>query len=101
MNIRIQYKLFLAILATAGGVVVCMFLVMRWSFDRGFFNYVNKLDLERLNTLATKLEESYSREGSWRFLQDDPRRWDQLLRDSLPDRFRVFLPPAMPEGRSP
>jgi two-component system sensor histidine kinase BaeS len=101
MNIRIQYKLFLAILATAGGVVVCMFLVMRWSFDRGFFNYVNKLDLERLNTLATKLEESYSREGSWRFLQDDPRRWDQLLRDSLPDRFRGFLPPAMPEGRSP
>lgn len=101
MNIRIQYKLFLAILATAGGVVLCMFLVMRWSFDRGFFNFVNKLDLERLNALATKLEESYSREGSWRFLQDDPQRWNQLLRDSLPDRFRGSLPPAMPEGRSP
>jgi two-component system sensor histidine kinase BaeS len=101
MNIRIQYKLFLAILATAGGVVVCMFLVMRWSFDRGFFNYVNKLDLERLNALAKKLEESYSREGSWQFLQDDPQRWNQLLRDSLPDRFKGSLPPAMPEGRSP
>jgi two-component system sensor histidine kinase BaeS len=101
MNIRIQYKLFLAILATAIGIVVCMFLVMRWSLERGFLNYVNELDLERLNALATKLEESYSREGSWRFLQDDPRRWSQLLRDSLPERFKGSLPPAMPEGRSP
>lgn len=101
MNIRIQYKLFLAILATAIGIVVCMYLVMRWSLDRGFLNYVNELDLERLDALATKLEESYSREGSWRFLQNDPRRWSQLLRDSLPERFKGSLPPAMPEGRSP
>ncbi len=96
MNIRIQYKLFLAMLATVGSVVVCMFFVMRWSFDRGFFNFVNKIALERLNTLATKLEESYSREGSWRFLQDDPGRWNQLLRDSFPDRFKGPHPPPPP-----
>jgi two-component system sensor histidine kinase BaeS len=95
MNIRIQYKLFLAMLATAGGVVICSFLLMTWSFDRTFFKFVTELELERLGALATKLEESYSREGSWRFLQNDPRHWTRLLRDSLPDRFSGSLPPPM------
>lgn len=72
MKIRIQYKMFLAMLAVACGVVVCMFLVMRWSFNRGFLDYVNKADRERLVSLAEVLEEAYAGVGSWRFLQDDP-----------------------------
>ncbi len=88
MKIRIQYKLFLAMLAVAGAVVLCMFLVMRWSFDRGFLRYVHALDLERLDALAGGLEEAYSAEGSWRFLKDDPRRLRRLLRGAMADRFR-------------
>lgn len=101
MKIRIQTKLFLAMLAVACGVVICMFLVMRWSFNRGFLDYVNKADRERLDVLAVVLEESYSREGSWRFLQDDPRRWRRLLRASLPDRFREPFPTGSPEEDTP
>jgi len=88
VKIRIQTKLFLAMLAVACGVVACMFLVMRWSFHRGFLDYVNKADLERVESLAGVLEEAYALERSWRFLQDDPRRWRRLLRASLPDQFR-------------
>ncbi|MDH3384351.1 MAG: HAMP domain-containing protein, partial [Deltaproteobacteria bacterium] len=101
MKIRIQYKLFFAMLAVACGVVVCMFLVMRWSFHRGFLDYVNKADLERLESLAGVLEEAYAGERSWKFLQDDPRRWRRLLRASLPDRFREPLPPGSPNDDAP
>ena len=101
MKIRIQHKLFLAMLAVACGVVVCMFLVMRWNFNRGFLDYVNKADLERLESLAGMLEEVYAGEGSWKSLQDDPRRWRRLLRASLPDRFREPLSPGSPEGDAP
>lgn len=94
VKIRIQYKLFLAMLAAAGGVVVCMFLVMRWSFDRGFLNYVKTMELTRLDALASELEEGYAGEGSWRFLQEDPRRWREMLTDSLPDRLRESPPPG-------
>jgi two-component system sensor histidine kinase BaeS len=88
MKIRIQYKLFLTMLAVAAFVVLCMFLVMRWSFDRGFLRYVHTLDLERLETAAGKIEEAYAAEGSWRFLKDDPRRLRMLLRGSPADRPR-------------
>jgi two-component system, OmpR family, sensor histidine kinase BaeS len=101
VRIRIQYKLFLAMLTVACGVVVCMFLVMRWNFNRGFLDYVNKTDLERLESLAGVLEEAYAGEGSWKFLQDDPRRWRRLLRASVPDRIREPLPPGSPEGEAP
>ena len=101
MKIRIQHKMFLAMLAVACGVVVCMFLVMRWSFSRGFLDYANKADLERLESLAGVLEEAYAGEGSWKFLQDDPRRWRRLLRASLPDRIQEPLPPGPPEWDAP
>ncbi len=97
MKIRIQYKLFLAMLSVACGVVICMSLVIRWSFHRGFLDYVNRADLERLDSLAGALEEEYAREGSWKFLRDDPRRWRRFLRASRPDRFREPLPPGAPE----
>jgi two-component system sensor histidine kinase BaeS len=92
VKIRIQYKLFLAMLAVAGAVILCMFLVMRWSFDRGFLRYVHALDLERLDALAAGLEEAYSAEGSWRFLKDDPRRLRRLPRGSPAGRFRDASP---------
>jgi two-component system sensor histidine kinase BaeS len=79
MKIRIQHKLFLAMLAAAGAVVLCMYLVMRWSFDRNFLKYLHTVDLERLEAVAGKLEEAYAGEGSWRFLSEDPQRLRALL----------------------
>lgn len=93
MKIRIQHKLFLAMLAAAGAVVLSMYLVMRWSFDRNFLKYSHTLDLERLEAVAGKLEEAYAGEGSWRFLAEDPQRLRALFRDSA-----GFMP-RRPGGR--
>ncbi|MBP2675190.1 MAG: sensor histidine kinase [Deltaproteobacteria bacterium] len=88
MKIRIQHKMFLAMLVAAAAVVLCMFLVMRWSFDRGFLRYVHALDIERLEAAAGKLEEAYAEKGSWQFLRDDPRQLRRLMRGSPADRPR-------------
>ena len=98
MNVRIQYKLFLAMLAAVAAVVLCMFLIMRWSFDRGFLRYVYTLDQDRLDAVAGRLEEAYAAEGSWRFLADDPAGWRQLLLLSLADRLREASPPGAEGG---
>jgi len=95
---RIQSKLFLSLLAATAAVVLCMFLVMRWSFDRGFLRYVHTLDQDRLDALAGRLEEAYAAQGSWRFLAEDPRRWHELLVASVADRLREPPPPESGEG---
>ncbi|MGE5247069.1 MAG: ATP-binding protein [Verrucomicrobiota bacterium] len=101
MKTGIQNKLFLAMLAAIAAVVLCMFLIMRWSFDRGFLQYIHTLDEDRLEAVAERLEESYAAEGSWRFLADDPRRWRQLLVMSLADRFREGRPVPQADEEAP
>ena len=91
MGIRLRQKIFLVMLAAMAAVVLCMYLVMRWSFDRGFLKYVHTLDQARLETVAGRFEEAYAAEGSWQFLKDNPRRLADLLR---------FWPPDSTDGLS-
>ncbi|MEE8321206.1 MAG: ATP-binding protein [Gammaproteobacteria bacterium] len=79
MRFSIKYKLFIALLIATSTVVICMFLFMQWSFDRGFLNYVNTVELEFQDNLVKTLEESYAEEGSWEFLHGNQRRWRELL----------------------
>jgi len=94
MSISITNRLFLAILAAALLSVACMFVIMQWSIDRGFLNYVNTMEQTRLARLAERLEESYARQGSWEFLKDDRRGWRRLVADSFAD-----VTPDFPERR--
>jgi two-component system sensor histidine kinase BaeS len=87
MKARIRHKLFLTLLSTAVAVTLCMFLVMRWSFDRGFLGFVSRLETARLGALAQRLETEYARNGgSWRFVQENPAAWDRLLAEYDPER---------------
>ena len=79
MKIMIKYRLFLAMLAATGAVVICMFLIMQWSIARGFLAYVNTMEKERFEKLAEVLEESYRAKGGWDFLRDDPSAWIRLV----------------------
>ena len=78
MKIMIKYRLFFAMLAATGVVVICMFLIMQWSIGRGFLSYVNTMDMERFDNLAEVLEDSYRENGSWQFLRDEPTAWSKL-----------------------
>lgn len=112
-NIGIRYRLFFAFLATACCVVVSMFIVVRLSFERGVFRYVNRIEKARLETLARTLEQGYSAKKEWIFLQRPLTSWLELVESSLPERpphrghrFRggefdegpnpLFAPPPLP-----
>jgi len=78
MKVMIKYRLFFAMLAATGAVVICMFLIMQWSIGRGFLSYVNTIESERLDKLAMVLERSYQYGGNWQFLREDPAAWFKL-----------------------
>ncbi len=75
MKIGITHRLFFSILAATCLAILCMFLVMRWSIDRGFLQYLNTLDQGRLEQLAARLEATYAEHENWDFMRDNPRPW--------------------------
>ncbi len=74
-------------LMASSGVAICMFLVMQWSFDRGFLNYVNTQDREQSAALSASLASEYTSDGGWEQLAKKPRKWHQLISGSSPDLF--------------
>lgn len=84
LKVGIKYRLFLSMLAGTAAVVLCMWLIVQWSIDRGFLRYVNTLEQERLEILATELEQAYAERGSWDFLRDEPVTWLRLMLRTLP-----------------
>lgn len=80
MKISITHKLFLSILAATALALLSMFVIMQWSINRGFLQYLTTLEQDRLEQLAERLEQLYAEQGSWAFLREDPRRWTMRLR---------------------
>ncbi|MEJ2200322.1 MAG: ATP-binding protein [Desulfuromonadaceae bacterium] len=85
MFVSIKHKLFLTLLAATGLVCLGMILIMQWSIDRGFLQYVNTMEEERLERLAIELEEAYADRLSWDFLRQDPVNLFRLLLRTLPE----------------
>jgi two-component system sensor histidine kinase BaeS len=84
MRFTINYKLFLTLLLTAIAVVTSMVFLVKWSFERGFLEYVNKVEQKMHNNLVINLSEAYEGNGSWDFLRANPRRWRDIHRSSIP-----------------
>lgn len=82
LKMSIRSKLFLTLLTATGVVVIGMFALIQWSFDRGFLNYVNALEQQRLDSLVTTLESVYSEKGHWEWLASERRVWWRLLREN-------------------
>lgn len=85
MKITLHYKLFAAMLAAILMVVVYMVLVMQWSVDRGFLNYVSTVEQEQLKKIATDLEALYARKKNWQELTADPQELLLIMARSLPE----------------
>jgi two-component system, OmpR family, sensor histidine kinase BaeS len=89
----LRVKLFLAIAGGTAALALAGYLVFSWSFDRGFADYVNRADEERLQPLMGALAEGYGREGNWAWVSNDRRRWFELVRET------VGLPPVAIDPR--
>jgi two-component system sensor histidine kinase BaeS len=87
MKIGITYRLFLSILGATALAVLAMFLIMGWSINRGFYQY--------LGAMEESLEQAYAEHGNWDFLKKDPEPWiRRLLTESfdktMSERFGKF-----------
>ncbi len=92
MNLRISQKLMLAFVGLTVVVLLATLSLARWSFERGFYDYVNAVEKVRLETLALELAKIYQQgDNSWRTLSQ--RRFDSLIQNFAPPT-RPRLPPT-------
>lgn len=85
MRMTLHYKLFGAILIAILTVVLYMTIVLQWSFDRGFLDYVNTAESEQLQKIAVDLERLYAEQENWQVLIDDPLKIGIAVVSSYPE----------------
>ncbi|MFK8016456.1 MAG: ATP-binding protein [Gammaproteobacteria bacterium] len=90
MHLRIWHKLFLSFLAATSIVVVIALVLTRYSFHRGFIDYMNQLENQRLDALATELIAHYEQSNSWDVYAEDESLWRDALRQTFAEPGRRF-----------
>lgn len=83
MKSSITRRIFLSFITATGIVVISMLLILQWNVDRGFLQYVNRLEQARLLKLAEKLEQTYQQQGNWNFLKASPEVMSRLISVSM------------------
>ena len=100
MRWNITNKLFLIFLLGSLLLLALSALLARWSFERGFLDYVNGQEYRQMARLADPIAEIYRHTGSLEALRDDPRLWRSLARKRRPDDWRRPPGPG-PSQREP
>ena len=98
-RLKVTYRVFLAILAANAIIVLSMLLIMQWSMDRGFLRYVNQLEQNRVERLATKLGKAYGVLRSWEFIQKSPETLFQLIGETISESSTTPPPQDAHESR--
>jgi two-component system sensor histidine kinase BaeS len=100
MIIKLSYKIFTALTFTSLLVVALMIGLIRFYVARNFADYVNRSLLERYGDVAAALATEYKDHKGWQALKDNPERWHEILRTSLPrkDMDPDKFPPRPPES---
>jgi two-component system, OmpR family, sensor histidine kinase BaeS len=88
--ISIRTKLAAALLLTTAITVAGMYAFVQWSFDRGFLEYINSYQLERLEAFSETLADTYRSDGGWQEITRDHRSWHRFLRSALGEEGEVF-----------
>jgi two-component system sensor histidine kinase BaeS len=78
VKLGITLKLFLAILAASAVAATAMAVATRFSFQSGFFGYLNHVESQSMDSFAARLGDEYRRNGDWSFLQGDYGRLRSL-----------------------
>ena len=63
-----------------------MLFLVQWSFDRGFLEYVNRIEREMQQNFIATLTDEYRSYGNWGFVTDDHRYWRELYFRSFHSR---------------
>ena len=81
---KLKYQLFLALLAGGGMLILLLAVYAAWSFERGFLDYVNRIQHKRLEPLSAELVEGYTIQGDWSWITTDGhKRWRSLIKENI------------------
>lgn len=79
----INWKILSAVFVTLLAVVCGTLFLVQWSFDRGFLEYVNRIEREAQQKLIETLAGEYERHGNWEFIADNNRLLRRLYLGSF------------------
>ena len=99
MKLGIQSRLFLAFTGVIVLVVLAMMVAVNWSFQRGLGHYLDQVEMQRLEKIASTLASAYGEAGDWSFIRHNPRMWTNLLDQALGQSSRPAANPF--PGRPP
>jgi two-component system sensor histidine kinase BaeS len=83
MKFSVKYKLFLVILSAHVLVYIAMYSVGYSNFNRGFREYVSRIEEQQVPALVQGLADFYKHNGSWEILRVDYAKWSDLIRQSI------------------
>ncbi len=83
MHLKLWHKFALALIITSALTLLAALYFSQQSFKRGFFEYLNAQERERIEYLATQLLEDYQQTQSWSFVSQEPQQWHRYLRDTF------------------
>ncbi len=78
IRIGITWKILSAVFLAALVAVCGMLFLVQWSFDRGFLEYINRIEHETRQNFIAVLAEEYRNHGDWEFITADRRTWREL-----------------------
>ena len=93
MKTKLAYKIFLAFFLTAA-LIVALLIGMQYYSIRNFVEYVNLVELDKLESLEAQLITIYGQNGDWEPLQNNHRGWHDLLEKEGIE----MAPPASPSS---
>lgn len=83
MQFTVQHKLAFALVCLVLLLNLLLFTLVNASFQKGFLDYINTIQIQRLTPLATALGSSFNNSEELAELRHNPRYWHQLLRDNI------------------
>lgn len=99
---KIQGKLFSALLLTCCVLVISLFLLMRGSIDQGMLEYINSRNADRLKSAGEQLAIHYQKHNNWHFLTKTRQAWPDIVRQLIYNKNHLPLPqPKHAEHRPP
>ncbi|MCW8925315.1 MAG: ATP-binding protein [Xanthomonadales bacterium] len=99
MKLKLIHKLLIAMFVCTTVVLVLITLVTRASIGRGFMDFLQNQERNRLELLVPELATWYAEHGSWEELVDDPRQFYYLMFLAIPQEAETRLAPGPGRGQ--
>lgn len=95
---RIQNKLFVALLAAGITLVSLMFVAIEWSLTRGLLEFINTKERDTMAPFVQVLKNRYKFNGSWDWVKDRHRVFHDLFRTEVVAKNPDYTPPGPGAG---